>query len=320
MPAHKVITVTLNPSLDRTLVTHYLALGYPNRTVDNTRLDPAGRGVNVARALHALKTPTHSIILLGSDGTGHAYQALVKQEGFPATFVRREGLTRSNVFIVDTGNNTETQLIEESVGVSEQSIKRVTKAMRAAIDAGDTVLLAGSLPNDAPPDIHIQLADLAHDLGAQVAVDVPGDLLATALKGKPDLAILTQREAEGLFNYPVRAREEVAHAGRRLVEQGMGAVLLLEDGPAGIVLVTTEDEWYADLPEIDPITLTGSKEATLAGFLTGRLRGQSPPEALSLGAAAAAYTLAQIGSAFGTLAEVKKFMEEADRLTQHPVA
>ena len=316
MPDNKVITVTLNPSLDRTLVTHYLALGYPNRTVDDTRLDPAGRGVNVARALHALKTPTHSIILLGNDGTGHAYEALVKQEGFPATFVRREGLTRSNVFIVDTGNNTETQLIEESIGVSEQSLERVTEAMQAAIVAGDSVLLAGSLPNDAPPDVHIRLAKLAHELGALVAVDVPGDLLSTALKGDPDLVILTQREAEGLFNYPVRAKEEVAHAGRRLVEQGVQAVLLLEDGPSGVVLVTPEDEWYADLPEIDPVTLSGVKEATMAGFLAARMRGRSAPEALALGAAAAAYTLAQIGSAFGTLAEVKKFMEDADRQSQ----
>ena len=316
MPDNKVITVTLNPSLDRTLVTHYLALGYPNRTVGETRLDPAGRGVNVARALHILKTPTHSIILLGNDGTGHAYEALLKQEGLSATFVRRDGLTRSNVFIVDTGNNSETQLIEESSGVSEQSIERVTEALRTAITPGDMVLLAGSLPNDAPPDIHNQLATLSHQLGGQVAVDVPGDLLGTALNGKPDLVILTQREAEGLFNYPVRAKEEVVHAGRRLVEQGANVVLLLEDGPTGVVLVTPEGEWRASLPEIDPITLSGVKEATMAGFLTARLRGQTVPDALSLGAAAAAYTLAQIGSAFGTLAEVKKFMEDADLQAQ----
>ncbi len=70
----KVITVTLNPSLDRTVTTHFLALGYHNRTTATTRLDPAGRGVSVSRALHALGVETHAVVVLGHDANGRAYE------------------------------------------------------------------------------------------------------------------------------------------------------------------------------------------------------------------------------------------------------
>ena len=129
--SQKVITVTLNPSLDRTLVTHYLSVGYHNRTSETTRLDPAGRGVSIARALKHLGITTHSVIGLGDDATGYAYQALIAKEQLPVTFIQRNGLTRSNVVILDTGNQTETSLIEESAGISPENLEAVKTALRS---------------------------------------------------------------------------------------------------------------------------------------------------------------------------------------------
>ena len=48
----KVITVTLNPSLDRTLVTNFLHIGYQNHTPESTHLDAAGAGLNISQALN----------------------------------------------------------------------------------------------------------------------------------------------------------------------------------------------------------------------------------------------------------------------------
>jgi fructose-1-phosphate kinase PfkB-like protein len=108
----KIVTVTLKPSLDRTMMTHYLNPGYHNRTTEPTHIDPAGHGVNISRALHRMGIPTNAIILLGNDATSRAYKALIEFEKLPVTIVEREGLTHSHIIIVDTANKTETHIIE----------------------------------------------------------------------------------------------------------------------------------------------------------------------------------------------------------------
>jgi fructose-1-phosphate kinase PfkB-like protein len=81
MSEPNVITISLNPSLDRTLVVHYLAVGYHNRARETTRLNPAGKGVNIARALHQLNCPTRAIVLLGDDATSKAFKLNHRRRG-----------------------------------------------------------------------------------------------------------------------------------------------------------------------------------------------------------------------------------------------
>lgn len=46
----KVVTVTLNPALDKTVTVPRLEVGGLNR-VEQIRFDPGGKGVNVAKVL-----------------------------------------------------------------------------------------------------------------------------------------------------------------------------------------------------------------------------------------------------------------------------
>lgn len=308
----KVVTVTLNPSLDRTLMIHYLAVGYHNRTTGTTRLDPAGRGVNISRALHALGGRTHAVIMLGDDATARAYQALIEKEAFPVTAIRRSGLTRSNIVILDTGTQAETYLIEESVGATPESLQAVADALRGIVRPGDIVVYAGSLPNDAPDETYARLINMARQGGAFAVLDTPGDVAGKALEAAPDLVVLKQNEAEGLFNHPVRTRQDAIYCGRRLLERRIEQVLITVGSDGGAILVTEENIWQADFPELEIGTRSGVKEAMVAGYLAGQLKRRSPAEALKLGAAAAAYTASQVGSNFGSLAEVEELMEQVN--------
>ena len=56
-----IITVTLNPSLDRTIELDHLTQGCVQR-VTAARLDPGGKGVNVSRALLANSVPTRAVV------------------------------------------------------------------------------------------------------------------------------------------------------------------------------------------------------------------------------------------------------------------
>ncbi|NLX09233.1 MAG: hypothetical protein GXY36_06220 [Chloroflexi bacterium] len=317
----KVITVTLNPSLDRTLVTHFLAVGYHNRTTGPTRLDPAGRGVSVSRALYALGVPTHAIILLGRDATGRSYQSLLAEEQFPITILRREGTTRSNIDIKDTGHNHETIVLEESTGVEQAHLEMVADMIQQLVAPGDRVVFAGSVPEGVRTDVYAWLTTVAQTAGARVAINAGGgESLLQSLRANPRMIYLTQTQLEGLFNFPVRTHEDVIYCAQQLHDQGAVQVLVAMQKVNDIVLLTAEGTWMVDLPEIDPGTHGGTAEALIAGFLSARMAGQSYEEALSFGAAAATFTGAQVGNAFGTAKDLEQYTSQIEVLSADVLA
>lgn len=316
----KIITVTLNPTLDRTLFTHYMALGYPNRVTRTTRLDPAGRGVNVSRALAALQRPTHALILLGNDAIGRAYRALIEAEDFPVKIIRRHGLTRSNTIILDSGNHTETQLIEEADEHSEDEddIALVAEALDAILEPDDTVALSGVLPAGVPVEIYARLIEQARAKGAQTVLAADGVAMEIALKSSPDITVLRHTELESVFNYPVRTEEDVIFAARKISQRSGGLVMVSERELNYVVLVGPGDGWIARLPEEEEAVRGGSTsgvhDAVLAGLLAGYDRGSSEdlPDAIKLGLAAGSYTLSQAGNAFGNAEDVQIYLEKTD--------
>jgi 1-phosphofructokinase len=306
----KIITVTLNPSLDRTLVTHFLALGYHNGTRETTRLDISGRGVAISRALYSLGVSTHAVVLIGHDATGRAYQALLAEEQFPVSVLRREGLTRSAIIIKDTGHQNETHVSEDSSGINPHDLQIVAELLQGSVNPGDTVVFAGSLPGDTPTDTYVGLTDIVQSVGAQVAVNAGGgEPLKESLKARPDFVYLTQLQTEGLFNFPVRVPEDVIHCAQTLREQGAGTVLITMLQSQRAILVADEGVWMAEWPEVEGGTHSGMEEAMIAGTLAGMYRQQTLDEALRLGAAAATYTGLQVGHEFGTARDIS---EQAD--------
>jgi 1-phosphofructokinase len=305
----KVITVTLNPSLDRTVTTHYLSPGYHNRATDTTRLDPAGRGVSISRALHALGVPTHAVILLGYDPNGRAYEALLSTERFPMTILRREGSTRSNIIVVDTGHNQETMLLEDCDTITRADRRMVSDALVNLIKPGDSVVFAGSLPGGVRADTYAMLTSLAQGAGAAVAINAGGgEALDQSIQARPMLIYVTQRQLEGLFNMPVRAYSDVLYCADRLCERRVRRVLIAMEESDQAFLKTETGAWITHWPQVTG-THSGHAEALIAGYLAGRLSGRPFDEALYLGGAMAAYTVSQVGHEFGTLRDIESVVD-----------
>lgn len=306
-----VYTVTLNPSLDRTLVIHHLAVGYLNRTREPARLDPAGRGVNIARALHHLECATHALVMLGDCATGRAYKALITEEGFQVTFIEIEGQTRSNTFILDTGNEAETHLIEDSSEVTPDDLEKVARKLKELVNPDDVVVFAGALPHGAPEDTYARLTEIAHEAGAEVTVVTEGETLRQALEAKPDLIMSSRQQAEAFFNFPVRLPEDVIACAHKFRELGADQVLLMADDVKA-VLVTEEGQLEVELKSAGPWTHSGVWDAMLAGILAGHAKHKPFENGLVLGAEAAAYATTHPGKDYGTTEDIKGFEPDVD--------
>jgi 1-phosphofructokinase len=309
---HRVITVTLSPWLQRTLVTHYLATGYKNRTEKPDRLDPAGAGVSIARALRQFECGTHAVILLGADATGLAYRALVQEQGFEVTLIIVDGPTRSETTILDSGTGEETHLVGKGAPLHEADLSRVVEALKSVVREGDVVVLAGPLPEKAAEDTYARLLERVRDLGAEGVVATGGPALAPSIAARPSLVATRQLECEAFFNFPIRVLDDVVAAGRRLIARGAEQALIgLREG-GGAVLIAQDTAWKVDLPEVEDGTASGVWEAVLAGFLAGRCRQERLERALETGGAAAAYVAGEVGEEFGSPAEIERLRPEIE--------
>jgi 1-phosphofructokinase len=310
----KFITVTLNPTLDQILLTRFLAIGYHNDADNANQFYPAGRGVNISRALHQLNCVTHTIVLLGNDVASQAFYYLAKQEGLNITTIRVDGYTRSNTIILDTSNNTETHIVGKSMKVTKSDFQNVYDTLKAIISDGDRVIYAGSLPEESPEDSYGRLTYLAHKLGAKVTVASEGAHLVGSLEAKPDLVALRRLECEGIFNRPIRVQDDVIYFAQQLRKQGAQSALIELRNEGSAVFVANEGEWEIDIH--DNMSIDGTKvgvwDAMLAGFLANRAKQKPLEKSLKLGAATAAYAADQVGNKFGTPTEIKDYLSEVE--------
>jgi fructose-1-phosphate kinase PfkB-like protein len=293
-----------------------MAEGYPNTVTDVTRLDPAGRGVNISRALSELDIATEAIVMLGTDAIGKAYQALIESEPFKTHLIERPGLTRSNTIIYDSGTKQETQIIEEGVNETddEDDIRVITDRVVEVVQPGDTVALSGVLPRNVPVNIYARLIESVKEAGAKVVLAADGISLEIGLRSSPDIIAMRQNEVESFFNYPVRTAEDVIFSARKLSERSGGSMVLVgeHDIDYGIIVNQEQSGWYAELPPLpegNEGTTSGADDAFLAGFLAHYRNNDDLAEALRRAMAAAAFTRTKAGNTFGTVEDVRTLLE-----------
>ena len=308
----KIITVTLAPSLDRTLLVHYLHNGYQNVTSGPTRLDPAGFGLNISRAVHKLEVDTHAIILLGNDPTGQAYQQMISDEKFSMSIISVDGQTLSTMVIYDTGNEQETKIIEEAKEISQQDVALVVETLKEIVNPGDSVVLAGALPSSLSEDVYAWLTEEAHKLDARVVLAASGNPLQLALKARPDIVFIRKIELEPLFNYPVRDDETIITSGKKLIEQGASQIYIGMPEDDRALYLAKDKVTQVTLQEYGLGTTSGVWEAMIAGFLVGKHHHESLSNVLELSSAAALYTASKVGHEFGEQKDIEDFKEEVE--------
>lgn len=325
----RLVAVAPNPSIDRLYELDRLRLGAVNRPLVETRV-AGGKGLNVARAAVALGADVVAVALVA----GHAGRWLVESlaaEGIPSRYAWSSGETRTCLAIHDAQTDALTELNEAGPSVSADTWNELGAAVREELARAEVGLLtiSGSLPPDAPADGLAELASTAASQGIAVALDAGGPALRLALDTRPWLvklnaaeAMATLREEEAAdvdLGAPSRVqagppashedREPAAvQAARRISERTGGAVIVTR-GVDGAVAIGPDGTLYrVGPPPVRGPFPVGSGDALLAGVACATLRGGSFPEALGLGAAAAAANALIRGAGRIDPAEVERLL------------
>ena len=280
-----ILTVTLNPSVDRALEVDVLTRGEVLRAGDS-HIDPGGKGVNVSRALLANGVRSTAVVPTGG-AEGDQLVDLLKDEGVDMLAVPIAGRTRSNITVAEP-DGTVTKINEVGPVLSDAEFAQVSDTVLAAASDADWVVICGSLP---PGPSIAAFTDLCKRLvagGSRLAVDSSGPALLAGVAAGAALVKPNREELAEAVGAEPATLGDVIEACERLRRGGAGAVLA-SLGADGAVLVDSDGVLSGISPVTVPRSTVGAGDALLAGFLAAGARGAAAlTEGLAWGAAAVA--------------------------------
>jgi tagatose 6-phosphate kinase len=300
--------VCLNPALD---VTHHVAAvdwSGVNRP-DEVHARPGGKGLNVARTLHALGT---DVLVMGLAGgtTGQAVTAALAALAVPSAFTWVRGETRRTFTVVDERTGDVALFNEPGPRIAADGYAEFRARYASVLSRCAALVLSGSLPPGLPDGCYAELIAMAAGAGVPVLLDAHGEALRLGAAAgpaivKPNLAELEMFAGRPLSG-PARGgppalsspgtgpavpdRQAVAAAAGELRAAGPQAVVV-SLGPDGLLADTPDGGWQAVPPAVVAGNTTGAGDAAAAGLAQGLALGQPWPErlrdAVALGTAAA---------------------------------
>ena len=259
-----IVTVTLNPSLDRTVEVDALVRGAVLRTSEPV-VEPGGKGVNVTRALALNGTPSIAVLPVGG-AEGAELSALLETAGVAARYVPVSGRTRSNLTVAEP-NGVITKLNEPGSPLSTADLSVLTEVLAGAITASDWVVVSGSIPPEMTTDQFVTLLNSIAAIGASLAIDTSGDALLASVAAHPRLVKPNRSELAEVVGHSVDSIAEVIAAGEQLRSRGVERVLV-SLGADGAVLVSEHGVIVGASIVTAQRSTVGAGDCFLAGFLS----------------------------------------------------
>lgn len=297
-----IYTVTFNPAVDYVVRTDELKTGRVNRSVSE-EIFFGGKGINVSLVLSELGIKSKALGFVAGF-TGRAIEEGVREKNVETDFVHLDsGFSRINVKIK---SDEETELNGQGPQITAEAIAELYEKLDALTD-GDTLVLAGSIPNSLPPDMYERI--LAHLSGKKIraVVDATKDLLLNVLKYKPFLIKPNNHELGEMFGVTLKSTEEIIVYAEKLREMGAVNVLVSMAGDGAVLVDENGSVHTCGVCKGSVKNSVGAGDSMVAGFIAGCTIGDYD-YALKLGTAAGGATAFSYGLAEKD--EIYKLLEQ----------
>ncbi|MFL0266520.1 1-phosphofructokinase [Candidatus Clostridium radicumherbarum] len=302
-----VITVTLNPALDKTLTIDNFNLGIVNRA-GSIRYDIGGKGINVSKVLKNFNIDSVCTGFLGGVWENY-FQDELKKRKIDTSFVHIEGSTRTNTKVVDSINKVYTDINEAGPEITNEELNCFLEKFEALCSKGDIVVLSGGVSASIPIDIYGKLIKLAKKKGAVTVLDADGELLKHGLKEKPDLIKPNIHELQKLMDFQKEDEETVINAAKQLIETGVKKVLV-SLGEKGAIYVTKAGINSCEGLKVNVKSTVGAGDSMVAALVYSLINSLSDEETLAFANACGAASVETEGTEACSLEEVNKLVQK----------
>lgn len=283
-----ILTVTLNPAIDKVLVLNSFELHKLHRLEEGefSILSAGGKGVNIARNL---KTLGNEVIASGfaAGHSGHMLCDYLHEEGITTNFIFTEGNTRTNTSILDRTNETLTEINDFGQIVNEDDISYFLESFERALKRARFLIIAGSIPKGANEDLMCNMISLARQKKVKSILHTNPDHTECYLKASPYIIVPDMRSNHMLFGKEVDGIANFLEAGRYILTHSSDTEYVMFIHRIENVVVITRDRSYILRPQdLKIVNMLGYGDAFISGFVHALLQNKTIQEVMLFASAA----------------------------------
>ncbi len=297
-------SVALNPSIDISFSLPKLLFDDINR-IESKRIDPGGKGINVAHFLHILGENVMPVGVFGGFN-GDLLISLIKKSGLKSIkifHVKEETREIFNFFI----NGKVIRINEKGPSVPLNVQSSIKKFFLGINEKNTWIIFSGSLPPKIKSDFYANLIDKIKrgNPYIKIAVDTDGEALNKCIKSSPTLIKPNLYELERFKGTKIRNFSEFLEIGKTLLDSGITYVLVTF-GKNGAVGFSKSSILWSKPPLVREKSSVGCGDIFLSGFLHKISSGVSFEESLRFAVACGTAKVKEEGTKMPSICEVKK--------------
>jgi 1-phosphofructokinase len=297
----RVVTVTINPTIDQTIAIPNFTAGAVNR-VRSSQLDPGGKGINVASFLCDYGQPATVAGFLGADND-EIFRRFFARKGIDDHCVRVAGQTRICVKVIDEARQQTTDINFPGQAPNPADVERLFGILSELAAVHEWFVLSGSTPAGMSPGIYRRMVTAL--AGKKVVLDTSGEAFRQAVTAGPWLVKPNVDELQEFAGERLDTPAAIVRVARALAREYSIASVVVSMGKDGAIFVEGAGTLWAVPPAVAVKSTVGAGDALVAGIVAGKIRGLDLAECARLATAFATVAVTRIGSGLPSLEAVQ---------------
>lgn len=290
---YMILTVTLNPAVDKTCRIGHFEAGEVNRMRETVSI-AGGKGINVAKILRQFHIQVAVMGFVGGN-SGTFIEETMERLAADCRFTHIDEETRTSTNIL-ADDGVVTELLEPGPWVTQEEQIQFLKEFGGCVGDCDMVVFSGSAPRGVPDNIYEQLITICNAMGIKTILDASGELLRRGVQAKPYMMKPNRKELEALVGHPLETEAELVAEAQKLIAQGIQKVVI-SLGKDGLLYVDGEQVLRAEAKKVEAVNTVACGDTVVASWCMSELQGDEPEIALQKAVALSAANATTMESA-----------------------
>lgn len=305
MKKRKIVTLTVNPALDKSA--HFSGL-VPEQKIrcEAPLYDAGGGGINVSKAISRLEGTSLSVIASGGP-SGEMIKEILNKESISFQSIETKNWTRESFVAVDDNTNSQYRFNFPGTSVTDAEKNEIIKTVEGL--EAEFIVVSGSLRDGLSVDFYQQIAKIVKKSDTKMIVDTSGEGLKKVLETGVYLIKPNVGELAKLIGVERLEMEEVNDAAKQIIEKGGAEIVVVSLGPQGAVLVTKDSYDYVPAPNVAKKSTVGAGDSMVGGMVWALSQNKNLKEVIRWGVACGSAATMNEGTQLFKLEDAKRLFE-----------
>jgi tagatose 6-phosphate kinase len=302
-----VLTVTLNPAVDKTVMVPGFRTGRDFRE-QGFSVSAGGKGINVSRVLNSLGISNVATGFLGGSDGDYIKRQLMREK-IRYDFCPIKANTRTSLTIIDPLNHNITRVLERGPRVSKSELEAFRNKFHGLLEQASCVIISGRNIPGAPDSFYARLIALAKKKKVIAVFDTSSRPYELGLKKKPFMIKPNLKEAEATLGRVLSRPHQIKKAACALQEKGI-PVVAITMGSKGAIVYDGSQMLEAAAPKVKGKSPVGCGDAFIAGFIASYIGNKNLKECLKMAVACGAANALSINPGFISPGAIRKIFRK----------